>query len=174
MSTTSDPAAAEMKLRMRLRPATRAGSAWRATSSVSAASNGRKGSSGLVRTRSVKVSKRFYYPSRSGGGIDGDLAGLGWRILLDNSRLSANLTFSRRNGSGGGGPLSEQLDGGCVRSNYFSLSVPFACLMSLLASGCSLSTDSAPTADAGLAIRGKVFGGQQPLVGARVYLLAAN
>jgi hypothetical protein len=41
-------------------------------------------------------------------------------------------------------------------------------------SGCSLNVTSAPTADAGLAIQGKVFGGQQPIAGAQVYLFAAN
>src|ERR1019366_1088135 len=39
---------------------------------------------------------------------------------------------------------------------------------------CSLSSTSALTADAGLAIHGSVHGGQQPIVGAEVYLLAAN
>ena len=57
-------------------------------------------------------------------------------------------------------------------SSTCSLSV--ACLVCVLVSGCSISTTSAPTADAGLAIQGKVFGGQQPIVGAQVYLFAAN
>src|ERR1035441_5149597 len=44
----------------------------------------------------------------------------------------------------------------------------------LILTGCSLNSTSAPTADAGLAIHGSVHGGQQPIVGAEVYLLAAN
>ena len=59
---------------------------------------------------------------------------------------------------------------------------PFRCASSLalsfllcvFLSGCSLSTTSAPTADAGVAIAGVVHGGQQPIVGAHVYLFAAN
>ena len=56
-----------------------------------------------------------------------------------------------------------------------------SCLGSLLAgvlcgllSGCAIGSSSAPTADPGLEIQGKVQGGQQPIVGAHVYLLAAN
>jgi hypothetical protein len=52
--------------------------------------------------------------------------------------------------------------------------LPLACLLSLTLTGCSLSSTSAPTTDAGLAIHGSVHGGQQPIVGAEVYLLAAN
>jgi hypothetical protein len=52
--------------------------------------------------------------------------------------------------------------------------LPVACLLSLTLTGCSLSSTSAPTTDAGLAIHGSVHGGQQPIVGAEVYLLAAN
>ena len=52
--------------------------------------------------------------------------------------------------------------------------LPLACLLPLTLTGCSLSSTSAPTADAGLAIHGSVHGGQQPIVGAEVYLLAAN
>jgi hypothetical protein len=49
-----------------------------------------------------------------------------------------------------------------------------ACLLCLVLSGCSLSAPSAPTPQAGLAIRGAVYGGQSPIVGAQVYLFAAN
>lgn len=44
----------------------------------------------------------------------------------------------------------------------------------LVLTGCALNSSDAPTADAGLAIQGSVHGGQQPIVGAHVYLLAAN
>ena len=44
----------------------------------------------------------------------------------------------------------------------------------LILTGCEIGSTSAPTADAGLAIHGSVHGGQQPIVGAEVYLLAAN
>jgi hypothetical protein len=52
-----------------------------------------------------------------------------------------------------------------------SLSVSLLCLT---LAGCSLSTTSGPTPEAGLAMQGKVMGGQQAIVGAHVYLLAAN
>jgi hypothetical protein len=54
------------------------------------------------------------------------------------------------------------------------LSAPLACFLCLLLSGCSLSSTSAPTPDPGLAIQGKVQGGNQPITGAHVYLFAAN
>lgn len=54
------------------------------------------------------------------------------------------------------------------------LSAPLACFLCLLLSGCSLSSTSAPTPDPGLAIQGKVQGGNQPIIGAHVYLFAAN
>ena len=44
----------------------------------------------------------------------------------------------------------------------------------LVLAGCSLSPTAAPLADAGLSIQGSVRGGQQPIVGAHVYLFAAN
>jgi streptogramin lyase len=44
----------------------------------------------------------------------------------------------------------------------------------LILTGCALNSSDAPTADAGLAIQGSVHGGQQPIVGAHVYLLAAS
>jgi streptogramin lyase len=40
--------------------------------------------------------------------------------------------------------------------------------------GCTLSTTAAPTAEAGPAIQGVVHGGQNPIVGAHVFLFAAN
>ena len=55
-----------------------------------------------------------------------------------------------------------------------SLSSSLACLLCLMLSGCSLGTTSAPTPEAGLAISGSVHGGQSPIVGAHVYLFAAN
>ena len=52
----------------------------------------------------------------------------------------------------------------------------FAIVLSLplVLTGCSLSPTAAPLADAGLSIQGSVRGGQQPIVGAHVYLFAAN
>ena len=44
----------------------------------------------------------------------------------------------------------------------------------LVLTGCALNSSDAPTADAGLAIQGSVHGGQQPIVGSHVYLLAAS
>jgi streptogramin lyase len=44
----------------------------------------------------------------------------------------------------------------------------------LVLTGCELTSSNAPTADPGVAIQGSVHGGQQPIVGARVYLLAAG
>jgi hypothetical protein len=44
----------------------------------------------------------------------------------------------------------------------------------LILTGCALNSSDAPTADAGLAIQGSVHGGQQPIVGAHIYLLAAS
>src|SRR6266702_504150 len=44
----------------------------------------------------------------------------------------------------------------------------------LVLTGCTLSPTAAPTVDAGLAIQGSVHGGQQPIAGAHIYLLAAN
>jgi len=40
--------------------------------------------------------------------------------------------------------------------------------------GCGISVTSAPTTVTGAAVQGKVFGGQNPVIGAKVYLLAAN
>lgn len=44
----------------------------------------------------------------------------------------------------------------------------------LLLSGCALTPTALPSAASGLTIRGNVHGGQQPISGARVYLLAAG
>ena len=55
-----------------------------------------------------------------------------------------------------------------------SLSSSLACLLCLMLSGCSLSSTSAPTPEAGLAIQGRVMGGQQAIANAHVYLFAAN
>lgn len=52
--------------------------------------------------------------------------------------------------------------------------LPLACLLPLAFTGCSLQSSGAPAADMGLALQGKVHGGQQPIVGAQIYLLAAN
>jgi sugar lactone lactonase YvrE len=48
-----------------------------------------------------------------------------------------------------------------------------ACGLSVLTSGCSLNMNGVPSPESGQAIQGKVFGGEQPIVGAQVYLLAA-
>ncbi len=47
------------------------------------------------------------------------------------------------------------------------------CLL-LILTGCSLVPTAAPTPERGLSIRGNVYGGQQPIAGAHVYLFAAN
>jgi hypothetical protein len=70
-------------------------------------------------------------------------------------------------------------DGGSVRPSPTSLapciSLPtLAGLLCALLGGCSLSSTVGPTPDAGLALQGRVFGGQEPIVGANVYLYAAN
>jgi sugar lactone lactonase YvrE len=59
-----------------------------------------------------------------------------------------------------------------MRSSAWVL--PLACLLPLVLTGCTLSTTAAPTPEAGPAIQGVVHGGQNPIVGAHVYLLAAN
>jgi sugar lactone lactonase YvrE len=55
---------------------------------------------------------------------------------------------------------------------------PLLCLSSILLSfglsGCALTTTASPPSGAGLAIQGSVYGGQQPIVGAHIYLFAAN
>jgi hypothetical protein len=57
-----------------------------------------------------------------------------------------------------------------VYAARLSLGLPLA----LLATGCALSPTGTPSPNAGLAIRGSVHGGQQPISGANVYLFAAN
>ena len=52
--------------------------------------------------------------------------------------------------------------------------LPLAGFLPLVLTGCTLSTTAAPTPEAGPAISGVVHGGQNPLVGAHVYLFAAN
>src|ERR1019366_7829955 len=59
-----------------------------------------------------------------------------------------------------------------MRSSAWVL--PLACLLPLVLTGCTLSTTAAPTPEAGPAIQGVVHGGQNPIVGANVSLLAAN
>ena len=48
--------------------------------------------------------------------------------------------------------------------------IPLAALLS----GCAMTDTASPTASVASAIKGNVHGGQQPVVGAHVYLLAAN
>jgi hypothetical protein len=55
-----------------------------------------------------------------------------------------------------------------------SLRLSLACLLPLALTGCTLESTGVATPVAGLAIQGKVFGGQAPIVGAHVYLFAAN
>jgi len=52
----------------------------------------------------------------------------------------------------------------------FLLTLPFV----LVLTGCAISPTAAPTPQTGFAIHGKAYGGQQPIVGAQIYLLAAN
>ncbi len=64
-----------------------------------------------------------------------------------------------------------------VSSNVLRLCL--GCPLALVLAGCADSTTFAPATggaspDAGLAIRGRVYGGQQPIAGANVYLYAAN
>lgn len=44
----------------------------------------------------------------------------------------------------------------------------------VLLSGCALSPTAAPTPDPGVRLQGTVHGGEQPIVGSQIYLLAAN
>ena len=52
--------------------------------------------------------------------------------------------------------------------------VALASLLPVFLTGCAMESIDGTSAAGGLAIQGKVHGGQQPLVGAQVYLLAAN
>jgi len=54
------------------------------------------------------------------------------------------------------------------------LCLSMACAISISLTGCSLSSTAGPVPEAGLAIQGAVYGGQSPITGAQVYLLAAN
>jgi sugar lactone lactonase YvrE len=56
---------------------------------------------------------------------------------------------------------------------FRGISASVSLLCGLLA-GCSFTPGASPTADAGAAISGRTQGGQSPIVGAHVYLLAAN
>ena len=56
-----------------------------------------------------------------------------------------------------------------MRLPVFALLLP-----TLLLTGCSLSPTASPSPQFGVAIRGNVHGGQQAIVGAHVYLFAAN
>jgi streptogramin lyase len=49
----------------------------------------------------------------------------------------------------------------------------FVALSSLM-TGCALNSTASPATIAGVPLKGTVFGGQQPVIGAKVYLLAAN
>lgn len=61
-----------------------------------------------------------------------------------------------------------------MRPLSFISSALVMCAVCLLLSGCELSSTAGPTAETGLAIQGRVQGGQQAIVGAHVYLFAAN
>ena len=54
----------------------------------------------------------------------------------------------------------------------------FACVAAIplaaILTGCAITNTASPTAALGSAIKGNVHGGQQPVVGAHVYLMAAN
>jgi hypothetical protein len=47
-------------------------------------------------------------------------------------------------------------------------------ILPVVLTGCSIVPAASPTPDNGSVIRGIVHGGQQPIVGAHVYLFAAN
>jgi streptogramin lyase len=62
---------------------------------------------------------------------------------------------------------------GSIRT--FRLRPIFSSVLCGLLTGCVITSPSdAPTSDPGLAIQGTIMGGQQPIVGAHVYLLAAG
>src|SRR5215475_10222586 len=62
----------------------------------------------------------------------------------------------------------------CSRVLYLCL----ACVFALCLAGCNISrvppSTFSPRTGSGMAIKGAVHGGQQPIVGAHVYLFAAN
>ena len=49
----------------------------------------------------------------------------------------------------------------------------FSSFLPLFLTGCALNTTATPEKTAGLAITGSVHGGQQPIIGSRIYMLAA-
>ncbi len=59
------------------------------------------------------------------------------------------------------------------RSHIFA-SLLSSCLFSALLTGCTLTNTASPSPLAGLPISGAAFGGQQPITGSKVYLLAVN
>jgi hypothetical protein len=61
-----------------------------------------------------------------------------------------------------------------MRRSFSSFCVVLVCFLCLLVAGCSLTSTAGSSPEAGVAMQGKVFGGQQPIVGAHVYLFAAN
>src|ERR1035441_6771922 len=61
-----------------------------------------------------------------------------------------------------------------MRRPFSSFCVVLACFLCLLLGGCSLTSTAGPSAEAGVAMQGRVFGAQAPIVGAHVYLFAAN
>lgn len=60
------------------------------------------------------------------------------------------------------------------RSSPILPGLSLGCFLCVALGGCSLSRTGAPTVEAGAAIRGRVFGGQAPVVGGHVYLFQAN
>ena len=61
-----------------------------------------------------------------------------------------------------------------MRPSSCFLCLSLACILPLGLTGCSLTSDAPASPEAGVTMQGKVMGGQQPIVGAQVYLLAAN
>jgi hypothetical protein len=66
-----------------------------------------------------------------------------------------------------------------MRTSSRALCLSLASFLPFAVTGCNLSTPdshstAAPSTSAGMAIQGAVHGGQQPIVGAHVYLFAAN
>ncbi len=61
-----------------------------------------------------------------------------------------------------------------VQNTCNALILAIAALLSLSLTGCNLASTASPEADPGAVIKGSVHGGQQPISGAHVYLLAAS
>ena len=55
-----------------------------------------------------------------------------------------------------------------------SLSLAFSLAFSVVLTGCSLTPTATSMPESGVAIRGSVYGGQQPIQGTHIYLFAAN